>query len=76
MEVARQRALVLAVAANKKKEKERASSLTPKDVTKVSSKRKSEGKDDHPLKKDRSSRKAISRRSHLLLSPNMEWEKG
>ena len=52
MEVARQRALVRASAvARKQKEKEGASSSAPKVVIKGSSKRKSEGKDDHPFKK-------------------------
>lgn len=51
MEAARQRALVRAAAASKKKVKEGASSSAPKDVTKVPFKRKSEGKDDCPLKK-------------------------
>ena len=53
MEAARQRALVRVVAASKKKEKEKdmASSSAPKDVTKVMSKRESEGKDNHFLKK-------------------------
>lgn len=52
MEAARQRALVRATAVNKtKKEKDKASSSTPKDVTKGVPKRKSEGKDDRPLKK-------------------------
>ena len=52
MEAARQRALVRAVAASKKKkEKDRASSSAPKDVTKGMSKRKSKGKDYHLLKK-------------------------
>lgn len=52
MEVAKQRALVRASAvAHKQKEKEGASSLAPKGVTKGSSKQKSEGKDDRPLKK-------------------------
>ena len=36
---------------SKKKEKDGASSSAPKDVTKVTSKRKSEGEDDRPLKK-------------------------
>lgn len=52
MEAMRQRALVKAAAASKKKkENDGASSLAPKDVTKVTSKRKSEGKDNRPLKK-------------------------
>ena len=36
---------------SKKKEQDGASSSAPKDVTKVTSKRKSEGEDDRPLKK-------------------------
>ena len=48
MEAARQRALVRAVTASKKKENDGASLSAPKDVTKVMSKRKNEGKDDHP----------------------------
>lgn len=52
MEIARQRALVRVVAVNKKKkEKDGASSFASKDVTKGVPKRKSEGKDDRPLKK-------------------------
>ena len=52
MEATKHRALVRAsVAVHKQKEKEGASSSTPKDVTKGSSKRKSEGKDDRPFKK-------------------------
>ena len=60
MDAARQRALVKVDVASKKKEKDRASSSAPKDITKVPSKRKNEGKDDHPLRKDRSSLQAIS----------------
>ena len=52
MDAARQRALVRASAAvRKQKEKEGASSSAPKGVTKGTSKQKSDGKDDHPLKK-------------------------
>ena len=52
IEAVRQRALVrAAVASKKKKEKEGASLSTPKDVIKGTSKRKSVGKDDCPLKK-------------------------
>ena len=57
MEATRQRALVRASAAThkkeekKEKEKEGASSLTPKVVGKGAPKRKAKGKDDHPLKK-------------------------
>ena len=52
MEAVRQRALVrAAVASKKKKEKDRASLLAPKDVTKGMSKWKSGGKDDCLLKK-------------------------
>ena len=54
MEATRQRALVRAAATCKKKkekEKDMGSSSAPKDITKVTSKRKSEGKDNHPLKK-------------------------
>lgn len=52
MEATRQRALVRVVTANKKKkEKDRASSSAFKDVTKGVPKRKSEGKDNRPLKK-------------------------
>ena len=52
MEAAKQRALVRALATVcKQKEKEGASSLTPKGVINGSSKRKSKGKDDCPLNK-------------------------
>ena len=52
MEATKHRALVRALAAvRKQKEKEGASLSTPKDVTKGSSKRKSDGKDDRPFKK-------------------------
>ena len=52
MEAVRQRALVrVAAASKKKKEKDGASSSAPKDIIKMTSKRKSKGKDDHPLKK-------------------------
>ena len=52
MEAAKQKDLGRAsVAARKQKEKEGVSSLAPKGVTKGSSKRKSEGKDDCPFKK-------------------------
>ena len=52
MEAARQRSLVrVAIASKKKKKKEEAFSSAPKDITKVPSKRKSQGKDDRPLKK-------------------------
>lgn len=52
IEVMRQRALVRAlVAVRKQKEKEGASISTPKVFGKGTSKRKSEGKDDCPLKK-------------------------
>ena len=48
----RQRALVRAVVmSKKKKEKDGASSLAPKDVTKGTSKQKNDGKDDRLLKK-------------------------
>ena len=49
MEAVRQRALVRASAAAHKKEG--ASSLTPKGVSKGTSKQKSDGKDNRPLKK-------------------------
>ena len=52
MEAKRQRALVRAsTAARKQKEKEGSSTLTPKVVTKRTSKWKNEGKDDCPHKK-------------------------
>ena len=52
MEVERQRVLVRALAAAcKQKEKEGALMSAPKVVTKGTSKRKNEGKDDHPHKK-------------------------
>ena len=52
MEAAKQRALVRAsAAAHKQKEKEGASSSTPKFVIKRFSNRKSEGKDDRSFKK-------------------------
>ena len=52
MEAARQRALVRATAmSKKKKENDGASSLAPKDVTKGTSKRKNDRKDNCPLKK-------------------------
>ena len=52
LEATRQRALVRAAATSKKKkEKDGASSSAPKDVTKGTSKRKSDGKDDRLLKK-------------------------
>ncbi|KAK9999518.1 hypothetical protein SO802_019121 [Lithocarpus litseifolius] len=52
MEATRQKALVKAsVAARKQKEKEMASTSSPKVIGKGSSKRKNEGKDDRPLKK-------------------------
>ena len=52
MEAMRQKALVRAAATSKKKkEKDEASLSAPKDDTKVTSKRKSKGKDYHPLKK-------------------------
>lgn len=52
IEVMRQKALVRAsVAVRKQKEKEGASTSTPKVFGKGTSKRKSEGKDNHPLKK-------------------------
>ena len=50
MELAKQRALVKA-SAIVRKQKEGSFSSTPKSVIKGSSKRKSERKDDHPLKK-------------------------
>ena len=47
-----QRAQVRAsVVSKKKKEKDGASLSTPKDITKVTSKRKNEGKDDRPFKR-------------------------
>ena len=52
MEVGRQRALVrVSVTARKQKEKDGASTSAPNIVSKGTSKRKSEGKDDCPLKK-------------------------
>ena len=52
IKVVRQRALVKAVVVSKKKkEKDEASSLAPKDVTKGTSKQKNDGKDDRLLKK-------------------------
>ena len=52
MEAAKQKDLGrVSDAARKQKEKEGVSSLAPKGVTKGSSKRKNEGKDDRPFKK-------------------------
>ena len=52
MEAARQKALLrAATASKKKKEKDGAFSSAPEDATKVMSKRNSEEKDDRPLKK-------------------------
>ena len=51
MEATRQKALVRASVATRKQKEKEASSSTPKAVTKGSSKWKSEGKDDRPLKK-------------------------
>ena len=51
MEAARQRALILTLAAARKKEKEWASTSAPKVIGKGSLKRKNEGKANCPLKK-------------------------
>ncbi|KAK9992780.1 hypothetical protein SO802_022483 [Lithocarpus litseifolius] len=51
MEAGRQRAMVRATATNRKKEKDGGSLSAPKDVIKGTSKWRSDGKDDHPLKK-------------------------
>ena len=70
MELAKQRTLVRA-SATVHKQKEGSSSSAPKSVIKGSSKRKSEGKDDHPLKKgsaipagDKSKKSLPSKPSH------------
>ena len=79
MVAARQRALVRAFAAvRKQKEKEGASSSALKGITKGNSKRKSDGKEDRPLKKGPSvpagnKKKNQSRRR--LLSQTMELVK-
>ena len=77
MEVARQRALVRAVATSKKKkEKDGASLSVPKDVTKGTSKRKNEGKDDHPLKKGQVVPVGDKPKKSLPLKPSHRVGKG
>ena len=77
IEAARQRTLVRAsVAALKQKEKERTSSFAPKGVTKGSSKRKNEGKDDRPFKKGLAFPVSDKPKKSLLPKPSHRAGKG
>ena len=76
MEVAKHRVLVRAsTTALKQKEKEGASMLAPKIVGKGTSKRKSEGKDNHPLKKGLGT-PASDKQSKQPLPPKLDHKVG